>query len=80
VAVSMTRGPQAALNLVDELAGHPALRGYHLLPAVRGDLLAKLERMDEARVEFERAARLTRNMPEREALLRRAYACAAGTV
>jgi RNA polymerase sigma-70 factor (ECF subfamily) len=51
-----------------------------LLPAVRGDLLAKLGRMDEARAEFERAAQLTRNAPEREVLLRRASACAAGAV
>jgi predicted RNA polymerase sigma factor len=51
-----------------------------LLPVVRGDLLAKLGRMDEARAEFERAARLTRNAPEREVLLRRAFACAAGAV
>ncbi|GAA3605877.1 RNA polymerase sigma factor [Nonomuraea rosea] len=80
VAVSMTRGPAAGLGIVDELTSHPALRDYHLLPAVRGDLLAKLGRMDEARVEFERAAQLTRNAPEREVLLRRAYACAAGAV
>jgi predicted RNA polymerase sigma factor len=78
VAVSMTDGPEAGLSIVDELTGHSALRDYHLLPAVRGDLLAKLGRMEEARVEFERAAQLTRNAPEREALLRRAYACAAG--
>ncbi len=76
----MTRGPEAGLSIVDELTGHSALRDYHLLPAVRGDLLAKLGRMDEARVEFERAAQLTRNEPEREVLLRRAYACAAGAV
>jgi predicted RNA polymerase sigma factor len=78
VAVSMTGDPEAGLRIVDKLTGHSALRDYHLLPAVRGDLLAKLGRMDEARVEFERAAQLTRNAPEREALLRRAYACAAG--
>ena len=78
VAVSMTRGPQAGLSIVDELTGHTAMWDYHLLPAVRGDLLAKLGRMDEARIEFERAAQLTRNAPEREVLLRRAYACAAG--
>lgn len=77
VAVSMTRGPQAALSIVDELTRHAALRGYHLLPAVRGDLLVRLGRMDEARVEFERAAHLTRNAPEREVLLRRAYAAGA---
>ena len=76
VAVAMTRGPEAGLSIVDELTGESALRDYHLLPAVRGDLLAKLGRTDEARAEFERAAQLTRNTPEREALLRRAYACA----
>ena len=80
VAVSMTRGPEAGLSIVDELTGHTALRDYHLLPAVRGDLLARLGRMYEAGVEFERAARLTRNAPEREVLLRRAYACAVGAV
>jgi RNA polymerase sigma factor (sigma-70 family) len=79
VALSMTRGPQAGLSIVDELTGHTAMRDYHLLSAVRGDLLAKLGRMDEARIEFERAAQLTRNAPEREVLLRRAYACTAGT-
>ena len=56
VAVSMAFGPQAGLDLVDQLAGEPALRGYHLLPSVRGDLLMKLGRPDEARAEFERAA------------------------
>jgi RNA polymerase sigma factor (sigma-70 family) len=80
VAVSMTRGPEAGLGIVDELTGDSALPSYHLLPVVRGDLLAKLGRMDEARAEFERAARLTRNAPEREVLLRRAFACAAGAV
>jgi RNA polymerase sigma factor (sigma-70 family) len=80
VAVSMTRGPDTGLSIVDELTEHSALRDYHLLPAVRGDLLAKLGRMDEARAEFERAAQLTRNAPEREVLLRRASACAAGAV
>ncbi len=79
VALSMTQGPRAGLGIVDELTADPALRDYHLLPAVRGDLLAKLGRMAEARVEFERAAQLTRNVPEREVLLRRAYACTAGT-
>jgi predicted RNA polymerase sigma factor len=74
VALSMTRGPQAAMSIVDELAADSALESYHLLPAVRGDLLAKLGRMDEARAEFERAAQMTRNLPEREILLRRAYA------
>jgi RNA polymerase sigma-70 factor (ECF subfamily) len=56
----------------------PALEGYHLLPSVRGDLLAKLGRFDEAREEFERAASLTRNAPERRLLLDRAGACARG--
>ncbi|MFI2611353.1 RNA polymerase sigma factor [Kitasatospora sp. NPDC018619] len=72
VAVSMARGPAAALELVDELAAEPALRGYHLLPSVRGDLLARLGRAAEARAEFERAAGLTRNERERELLLERA--------
>jgi RNA polymerase sigma factor (sigma-70 family) len=70
VAVGMARGPAAALEIVDELTEAPALRSYHLLPSVRGDLLFKLGRYDEARTEFERAATMTRN--EREiALLRR---------
>jgi RNA polymerase sigma factor (sigma-70 family) len=72
VAVSMSEGPAAALTLVDALAGDPALRDYHLLPSVRGDLLARLGRPGEARAEFERAASLTRNERERELLLRRA--------
>ncbi len=67
VAVSMAYGPQAGLDLVDQLAAEPALHGYHLLPSVRGDLLSKLGRGAEARAEFERAAALTRN--ERERLL-----------
>ena len=58
VALAMASGPAAGLELVDELASEPALRQYHLLPSVRGDLLAKLGRVDEARVEFERAAAL----------------------
>ncbi|HTS96076.1 MAG TPA: RNA polymerase sigma factor, partial [Streptosporangiaceae bacterium] len=61
VAVAMAYGPQAGLDLVDPLASKPSLEGYHLLPAVRGDLLQKLGRTDEARLEFERAASLTRN-------------------
>ncbi|MYT21947.1 RNA polymerase subunit sigma-24, partial [Streptomyces sp. SID7760] len=61
VAVSMAQGPQAALPLVDALAAEPALRGYHLLPSVRGDLLERLGRREEARAEFERAASLTHN-------------------
>ena len=67
VAVSMAYGPQAGLDLVDQLAAEPALQGYHLLPSVRGDLLSKLGRGAEARAKFERAAALTRN--ERERLL-----------
>ncbi len=74
VAVSMAFGPAEALGLVDALAAEPALRSYHLLPAVRGDLLVKLGRFDEARAEFERAASLTRNARERKLLLDRAAA------
>jgi predicted RNA polymerase sigma factor len=74
VAVSMARGPEAALPLVDALAGEPALRGYHLLPSVRGDLLERLGRREEARSEFERAASLTGNQRERALLLHRAAA------
>jgi predicted RNA polymerase sigma factor len=76
VAVAMAEGPQVGLALVDALAGDSALQGYHLLPSVRGDLLAKLGRSEEARREFERAAALTRNGRERELLLDRARACA----
>jgi RNA polymerase sigma factor (sigma-70 family) len=72
VAVSMARGPAAGLAIVDELRAEPALRGYHLLPSVRGDLLAKLGRHAEARAEFTRAAELTGNDAERGVLLRRA--------
>ncbi len=78
VAVAMASGPQAGLELVDALTGEPSLRDYHLLPSVRGDLLGKLGRFDEARAEFERAASLTRNARERELLLGRAAACARG--
>jgi predicted RNA polymerase sigma factor len=74
VAVAMAFGPQAGLDLVDALADEPSLRAYHLLPSVRGDLLARLGRYDEARPEFERAAGLTRNARERELLLDRARA------
>jgi RNA polymerase sigma factor (sigma-70 family) len=77
VAVSMVSGPGAGLALVDALAGEPALAKYHLLSAVRGDLLAKLGRHPEARAEFERAASLTRNARERDLLLARAVASAA---
>jgi RNA polymerase sigma-70 factor, ECF subfamily len=76
VAVAMAFGPAAGLELVDPLTAEPALTGYHLLPSVRGDLLAKLGRFDEARAELERAASLTRNTRERDLLLERADACA----
>jgi RNA polymerase sigma-70 factor (ECF subfamily) len=72
VAHGMAFGPAAGLELVDALRSEPSLKAYHLLPGVRGDLLAKLGRLDEARAEFERAAALTRNARERELLLRRA--------
>jgi RNA polymerase sigma factor (sigma-70 family) len=72
VAVGMAAGPAAGLEIVDRLAGEPALRGYHLLPSVRGDLLAKLGRTREARDEFQRAASLTQNARERALLLKRA--------
>ena len=76
VAVGMAYGPAAGLELVDELKGDPALKDYHLLPSVRGDLLNKLGRLEEAGVEFQRAASLTRNSRERELLLQRAAKCA----
>lgn len=72
VAVGMAQGPARGLEIVDALRSEPSLRSYHLLPAVRGDLLAKLGRDDEAREEFARAASLTRNLREREVLLARA--------
>ncbi|HYR45986.1 MAG TPA: RNA polymerase sigma factor [Thermoanaerobaculia bacterium] len=78
VAVSMAFGPAAGLELVDALTSEPSLQNYHLLPSVRGDLLVKLGRFDEARAEFERAASITRNARERELLLERAAACAGG--
>ena len=71
VAVGMAFGPGAGLELVDALGSEPALRDYHLLPAARGDLLAKLGREAEARAEFARAASLTRNSRERAVLLAR---------
>jgi RNA polymerase sigma-70 factor (ECF subfamily) len=74
VAVSMASGPEAGLALVDALGAEPMLQNYHLLPSVRGDLLAKVGRFDEARGEFERAAALTGNARERELLLSRAAA------
>ena len=80
VAYGMAFGPAAGLEIVDSLVSEPALERYHLLWSVRGDLLAKLGRFEEARTEFERAASLTRNVPERELLLGRAAACAAGSV
>jgi len=76
VAIGMAFGPAAALNLVDALTAEPSLRNYHLLPSVRGDLLCKLRRFDEARAEFEHAAALTRNTRERDLLLDRARTCA----
>jgi RNA polymerase sigma-70 factor, ECF subfamily len=75
VAIGMAFGPEAALDLVDDLRSEPALGEYHLLPAVRGDLLDKLGRKDEARAEFQRAASLTHNSGERAALLERMAAC-----
>lgn len=75
VAVSMAFDPAAGLELVDGLVAEPSLKGYHLLPGVRGDLLFKLGRNDEARAEFERAASLTRNARERDLMLTRAAEC-----
>jgi RNA polymerase sigma factor (sigma-70 family) len=75
VAVAMAFGPAAGLELVDSLTAEPALQKYHLLPSVRGDLLFRLGRLDEARADFERAASLTRNERERRLLLDRAAAC-----
>jgi RNA polymerase sigma factor (sigma-70 family) len=74
VAVAMASGPGAGLELIDALASEPSLKSYHLLPSVRGDFLFKLNRFNEARAEFERAAALTRNARERELLLARAQA------
>jgi len=76
VAIGMAQGPAAGLTHLDAIAGEAALRAYHLLPSVRGDLLAKLGRRGEARAEFERAASMTRNDRERRLLLDRAAACA----
>jgi predicted RNA polymerase sigma factor len=76
VALAMAFGPAAGLELVDALTSEPSLRDYHLLPSVRGDLLARLGRFDEACAEFKRAASLTRNARERKLLLQRAAACA----
>ena len=79
VAVSMAYGPAAALELVDSIVDEPRLAGYHLLPSVRGDLLEKLGRHEEAQAEFSRAAGLTRNSRERILLLGRAAACGSAT-
>jgi RNA polymerase sigma-70 factor (ECF subfamily) len=75
VAVGMADGPAAGLALVEALTSEPSLENYHLLPSVRGDFLRKLGRLEEAGMEFERAAALTRNLRERELLLERARAC-----
>lgn len=80
VAVAMAFGPEAGLELVDALTTEPALKGYHLLPSVRGDLLAKLGRFDEARAELEVAVSLARNKRERDVLRERAVAYAGGLV
>jgi RNA polymerase sigma factor (sigma-70 family) len=79
VAVAMAFGPAAGLELVDALTAEPSLKAYHLLPSVRGDLLAKLGRCGEARAEFDRAAALTRNAREQALLRARAAACANGS-
>jgi RNA polymerase sigma factor (sigma-70 family) len=76
VAIAMAFGPEAGLPLVDALASEPSLENYHLLPSVRGDFLFKLGRLDEALLEFQRAASITRNSRERDLLLDRARACA----
>ncbi|MFI7642086.1 RNA polymerase sigma factor [Nonomuraea sp. NPDC049400] len=75
VALAMAYGPAVGLQLLDQIVDEPALKGYHLLPSVRGDLLFKLGRREEARAEFERAATMTRNARERELLEERAAAC-----
>jgi RNA polymerase sigma factor (sigma-70 family) len=75
VAIGMASGPEAGLESVNGLRNDPALQGYHLLPSVRGDLLKKLGRFDEARAEFEKAASMTQNVRERKLLLERARAC-----
>jgi RNA polymerase sigma-70 factor, ECF subfamily len=79
VALAMAFGPAAGLEIVDALTSESSLKAYHLLPSVRGDLLKKLGRLDEARAEFERAASLTRNARERELLHERARGCAPGS-
>ncbi|MDB5049125.1 MAG: polymerase subunit sigma-24 [Fibrobacteres bacterium] len=80
VALSMAFGPAAGLEVVDALMSEPSLKGYHLLPTVRGEFLAKLGRWTEARAELERAASLTQNAQERSLLLERAEACAQGSL
>src|SRR5262249_51971357 len=75
VAVAMAYGPAAGLEIVERLSDEPQLAAYHLLTTVRGDLLAKLGRNDEARAQFEQAARLTRNRREKDLLKERARAC-----
>lgn len=80
VAVSMAFGPEAGLELVNPLQDDPALRSYHLLPSVRGDLLRKLGRTEEARAEFERAASITQNVRERNLLQQRARSCGQGGI
>jgi predicted RNA polymerase sigma factor len=77
VAVAMADAPERGLQIVDALTTEPVLANYHHLPSVRGDLLARLGRHDEAAAEFWRAAALTRNIPERTVLLRRASECEA---
>lgn len=79
VAVGMAFGPAAGLEIADALQGEPLLKSYHLLPSVRGDFLMKLDRHAEARIEFQRAASLTRNERERALLMERAAACAQAT-
>ncbi len=74
VALSMAFGPAVGLELIDKLVAEPSLKNYHLLPSVRGDLLAKLGRLEEARTEIERAVSLTQNDQERKLLLKRASA------
>jgi predicted RNA polymerase sigma factor len=76
VAVSMAKGPAAGLPLIDALLGEPILKGYHLLPSARGEMLSKLGRFEEARLEFERAASLARNDRDRRLLEGRAAECA----
>ena len=79
VAVGMASGPAAGLELIEALNSEPTLRSYHLLPSVRGDFLVKLNRLGEARAEFERAASLAQNARERELLMNRARACEEGS-